>query len=444
MSGILFLSAYDPQGKASGSIDPLGVLQNYLQLADLLLPGITTVTRRSRYMSMLCAAIGNAEERGDIPLGPAALAQRRKAVLPFERLWALGCVAARASGEQAAADGLRGITYAQRAWEAFPGDKVGPAFDFLKYQERTGAVGTYWMALVAGHLIDPDSGQLLHEGKSLARKFVALPLSEKELERLADPARATSVTLPKQRLLEWAQQCHLAAANPGEKQLLRELLVGQPARGCIARALAGFGAKLPERWDVAAWKRLRVQLTADAEATRHYLPGVIDAICALEAFHEAALNVFETILWWGTTSSQSSLTDLASDPQLAAGANRTRLVARDLQTFFQSCESVQARKALTSLQGWALELEHCKTARELLEAIWQRHRKVQEGKVDGGIPKKPWLSMHQGGQVLCPAPRFQRFERPSPANGDSFTHPYRIESFIDMLRENDFFPALAA
>jgi hypothetical protein len=435
----LFLSAYDPQGKASGSIDPLGVLQNYLQLADLLLPGITTVTRRSRYLSMLCAAIANAEDHGDLPPGPTGLTRRRKAVEAFERLWALACVAARENGNEAADDGLRGITYAQRAWQAFHGDKVSPAFDFLKYQERTGAVGTYWMALVAGHLIDRDTGQLLNEGRRLAKEFSSPPLSGKDLERLSDPLKAPDVRLPRNELLNWAENCHLGAARSSEKQLLRDLLVGQASRGCLGRALSRFGEGLPGTWIVSAWRKLKGKLAADAEASRYHLPVVIDGIFALEAFHEAALAVFQTLLWWGTELPQHTVTELAGDPQFGIAVERTRGTARELRAFFQTCECKETRKALQNLQELALELESCKTTRDLLEAVRKRHRKVQEGKLDGGVPKSEWLSVTQAGQVLRPAPRFQRLDRPPPAIGKVLTHPYRIEAFIEMLSENDFF-----
>src|SRR5436309_13220670 len=91
-----FLTAYDP----------LGALQSYGSLADLLLPGVTTITSRSRYLSMLCAALANGERHRSFPPGGSGLAQRRKAVEPFERLWALACVAAARSGHGGAADGL--------------------------------------------------------------------------------------------------------------------------------------------------------------------------------------------------------------------------------------------------------------------------------------------------------------------------------------------------
>jgi hypothetical protein len=402
------------------------------------------VTRRSRYLSMLCAAIANAEDRDDLPPGPTGLTRRRKAVGPFERLWALACVAARERGNQTAADGLRGVTYAQNAWDALRGDNVSPAFDLLKYQERTGAVGVYWTALVAWHLIDRDSGQLLSEGRELARKFGAPPLTEKSLERLADPLKAANIRLQRNDLLAWASQCHLAAAGESEKQLLRNLLVGDASRGCVARALLGFGEELPGNWDVSAWRKLKGKLATDNEASRYHLPVVIEAICALEAFHEAALAVFETLLWWGTEFPQHSMTELARDPQLAVAAERTRETACALQAFFHTCECKEIRKALHNLQELAREFEGCETARDLVEAVRKRHRKVQEGKVDGGVPKSEWLSVSQGGQVLRPAPRFQRLNRPPPPMAEFFTHPYRIEAFIEMLCENDFLSKAAA
>lgn len=385
---------------------------------------------------MLCAAIANAEALGDLPPGPTGLTRRRKAVGPFERLWALACVAAQEQGNDAAGDGLRGITYAQRAWKAFTGDRVGPAFDFLRYQERTGAVGTYWVALAGAGLIDHDTGQLRSEGRRLASALGKPPLVGKPLVHLADPARSAEVRVPRNALLEWADQCHLAAADTSEKTLLREVLVGNPRRQCVARALLRFGPALPNRWDVAAWTELKSKLAVDTEACNLLLPVVIDAVIALEAFHEAAMAVFQTLLWWGTVSADSTLTGLAGDAELAGAAENTRAKARELQVFFQACACKDARKALADLQPLAQQFATCSTARGLLDTVLTRHGEVQDGKLDGGVRKSTWLAVTEGSKVLKPAARFQRSERPAPATGATFTHPYRIEAFIEMLREN--------
>jgi hypothetical protein len=75
-----FLTASDPLGGSAGSIDPLGALQTYVSLADFLLPGVTTITTRSRYLSMLCAALANVEKHRQLLPGASGLAQRRNAV----------------------------------------------------------------------------------------------------------------------------------------------------------------------------------------------------------------------------------------------------------------------------------------------------------------------------------------------------------------------------
>ena len=105
-----------------------------------------------------------------MPPGAAGLSSR-KAVEPFERLWALACVAAREQGFTGAVDGLRGISYAEKAYQDFThrGGRMTPDFKMLKYQGRTGGVGTYWTALVGGELVDADSGALMHEGRNWRR-----------------------------------------------------------------------------------------------------------------------------------------------------------------------------------------------------------------------------------------------------------------------------------
>ncbi|CAN0503974.1 unnamed protein product, partial [Phaeothamnion confervicola] len=165
-----FLTAYDPFGATAGSIDPLGALQPYVAMADRLLPGTSTITTRSRYLSMLCAALANAEKHRTFSSGSSGFTERRQAVEPFERLWALACVAARENGVDGAADGLRGVTATERRYRHYAANNepIDLAFKLLKYQGRTGAVGTYWTSIVGSDLADPDSGALTAEGRELA------------------------------------------------------------------------------------------------------------------------------------------------------------------------------------------------------------------------------------------------------------------------------------
>jgi hypothetical protein len=432
-----FLTAYDPLGGSSGSIDPLGALQTYGSLADLLLPGVTTITTRSRYLSMLCAALANAEKHRHLLPGASGLAQRRKAVEPFERLWALACVAAREDGHDGAADGLRGISYAEKSYRHFTnnGKKVNCDFPLLKYQSRTGAVGTYWTALVSGELVHGDSGALAVEGQELAEHFPELPLESRDRARFADPETAHRVSLPLQDLLKWSEECHLQAATRQERQHLGEALTADDRRECVSRALAMMQDTIPDVWETKHLERLGKRLKTIPRAVELGLPVVIDAIVVTEQFHEAVLAIFETLLWWGTQHAGKAIADLVTDADFRKASDRCRETALALRQFRENCEIARIRDGIEGLAAFCFQVDRCQSARDVVTEIMDRHHRVQSGKLDGGMPKRDWI-VWDNATLLRPAARFQRNGRPGLATGASLTHPYRLEPFVYMLREN--------
>jgi len=436
-----FLTAYDPLGGSSGSIDPLGALQTYVTLADLLLPGVTTITTRSRYLSMLCAALANAEKYRQLLPGASGLAQRRKAVEPFERLWALACVAAGQAGHEGAADGLRGITYAEKSYRSFAGNgkKVTCDFPLLKFQSRTGAVGTYWTALVGGQLVHSDTGSLADEGQELAGHFPELPLESKDRGRFADPESAHRVSLSLEDLIAWSEKCHLRAAGRKERQQLGEALTADDRRECVSRALAMMVDGIPDVWGIAALERLRKILATLPRAVELGLPVVVDAIVVTEQFHEAVLAVFGTLLWWGTQNAGKPLADLVVDSDFRKAADRCWETAQNFRGFRERCERLDVRDAVEGLAACCFQVDHCNSERELVDELLDRHHRVQSGKMDGGMPKRDWIGCDRT-SLLRPSPLFQRNDRPILAIGMSLTHPYRLEPFVYMLRENGVIP----
>ncbi len=432
-----FLTAYDPLGGSSGSIDPLGALQTYGTLADLLLPGVTTITTRSRYLSMLCAALANAEKNPSLLAGAAGLAQRRKAVEPFERLWALACVAAREAGHEGAADGLRGISYAEKSYRHFAtdGKRVNCDFRLLKFQSRTGAVGTYWGALVGGQLVDADTGSLAVEGQELAEQFPELPVDSKDRRRLADPESARRVSFSLEDLIAWSEDCHLRAAGRKERQQLGEALTADDRRDCVTRALAMMADEIPDVWETTALKSLGKTLATLPRAVELGLPVVIDAVVATEQFHEAVLAIFETLLWWGTQNAGKPVSDLLVDSDFRKASDHCRETAQALRRFRERCARLDVRDAIEGLAGFCFQVDRCRSERELVAELLDRHHRVQAGKVDGGMPKRDWIGWDSSA-LLRPSPRFQRNDRPTLATRVSLTHPYRLEPFVFMLREN--------
>jgi len=79
---------------------------------------------------------------------------------------------------------------------------------------------------------------------------------------------------------------------------------------------------------------------------------------------------------------------------------------------------------------------------DIPDAVLRRHRQVQSGKLDGGVPKREWVIYEPGGKVIRPSPRFQLSERPdAAAQGRILTHSYRVEQFVGMLRETGILAA---
>ncbi len=443
MSALPFLTAYDPLGGSPGSIDPLGAFKSYFALVDLLLPGMSTITTRSRYLSMICAALANAQRFRSFPPGPAGLAARREAIEPFERLWGLACAAAQQKGRRAAATDFRGITYAERHLRRqMEGSFVSPDFTMLKSQSRTAGVATYWTTIQTGDLAR-EEGALTPDGEALAERFPLPPLRERDLERLSSPSTARHVNLPLDDLYDWGDKCHLGAARAKEKRLLASALIAPDRRDAISSALfqcEKHDGSLPEDWNVAAMRKLRSRLKADRTAPALDLPVVIDAIITFEQLHEAVLAVFNTLLWWGTENPHRSSTSLFTGRDFKTACARVRDRAKALEDFKSTCEHIPVCKAIEDFVIFASDLVRTRVS-DIPGAVLRRHRQVQCGKLDGGVPKREWVIYEPGGKAIRPSPRFQRSERPDAAQGRFLTHSYRVEQFVGMLRETGILAA---
>jgi hypothetical protein len=444
MPSIPFLTDYDPTGSLGGSIDPLGSLGTYLGLVDLLIPGVTTITTRSRYISMLCAALNMAKQR-DYPAGATGVAARRLAVEPYERLWALACATAKERGVGSAAAELRGISYAETALrEMRQRDRpASPNFQMLQNQSRTGGVATYWGTLLSADLVT-KGGVITPAGEQLGREFPGPPVDG--VERLADPVASRRVTVDLDGLEAWGRAAHLGAARSPEQRRLVEALREDERRDRIAAALERYAAQepLPERWEVPELRRLARVLEGDEQAAKLDMPVVIEAAIRVEQFHEASLALFETLLWWGTVHADDPVANLVSERAFGAGVDDARGRAADLLTFSLTCNVGSVRRCLEEFSRFAGHMTRVGSPRDFLDELLRRHRRVQEGKVDGGTPKREWITYTAGGRALRPSPRYQRDRRPKPARGRRLTHPYRLEQFVAMLRENKGLSAVGA
>jgi hypothetical protein len=438
MASLPFVTRYDPLGESNSSIDPLGALQVYGALVDLLLPGLSTITTRPRYVSLVCTALRLAEERRTYPVGPAGVTQRRAAAEPYERVWALACVLAQDAGLRGAADGLRGVTFATRALRDFQARNIPPSsrYRLLKYQSRTGGIPTYWVTLTGAELVD-EAGALMTDGRALAACFPELPLSENAKRNLCMPGRADGVSIEIKALHEWSAKCHLGAMGREESRLVGEALCSDDRRSCVRTALLASqrAGEMTDAWTVPALRRLRRHLERDEAAVRLLLPQTIDAIITVERFHEAVLAVFDWALFWGTMSSHRSIWLVEDEPAFRETTDHARARASDLVTFSKEALGPRLHTLLGDFVAFASDVDRCAASRSILQEVLRRHHRVQAGKIAGGIPKQEWVTQSDTGKVFRPSPRYQRTEAPRMPGGRALTHPYRLEPFIGMLRE---------
>jgi hypothetical protein len=256
---------------------------------------------------------------------------------------------------------------------------------------------------------------------------------------LADPEIARRVSLPLEDLVSWGVECHLQAAGRGERQQLGEALTADDRRECVRRALKMMADEIPNVWRTTHLERLGNNLMTLPRAVVLGLAVVIDAIVVAERFHEAVLAVFETLLWWGTLNADKPISELVVASDFRKASDRCRETAQTYREFRERCERLDVRDALEGLAGFCFQVDRCRSERELIAALLDRHHRVQSGKVDGGMPKRDWISWDSI-TVLRPSPRFQRIDRPTLPMGVSLTHPYRLEPFVYMLRENGVIP----
>jgi hypothetical protein len=233
----------------------------------------------------------------------------------------------------------------------------------------------------------------------------------------------------------------LGGADADERKQIGDALTADDRRERMSRALIRMAENsgLPELWDVPSLQLLRQELDSIPSAVNLGLTKVLDAVLVTEIFHEAVLTIFQTLLWWGTQNTSEPLDDLFTDRDFRKSTDRCRETALLLRQFRDECAQSQIREAIKGLVSFAYDLDRVTSVREVVSEILRRHSQVQSGKLDGGIQKRDWIAF-DGNKLLRPSPPFQQNERPSLATGMRLTHPYRLEPFIYMLRENDVIP----
>ena len=423
------VSAWDPRAALSGSIDPLGALRPFTVIATAMLPGITTITSRVRYLSWICAGLRLLDELPNAPSGGRAGRTRRQAILGWERLLAL------ATGMRAKSDGtaendpswhqLRGVSYVRRA----VADGVRSAdFPMLRNQVGVGGVGTYWVTLVAGGLIENDSGALTPRGAELGDVFLRLK-STPDRTDLRRVLGGENVTFKDSVLISWGRSSHLGAASRREQRMLADALLEPDAHRRMATATQATSAT---ESNGTSFRKLAKQLRKQGDSLAKQLAAVISVALSFESLHRDLLYRFNQVLAAGYHG-RVRLSGIEFAGRFASLAQR----ADGLQRSLAKHQNRLPKSVATAVHAFSLAAEHAVRSRndeELALNLIRYHERVQAGKLDvSRQPKRSWAEIT--GNEISIAPRYALEDGPARPDSNQLTHPYRIEQFTGMLRE---------
>ena len=317
---------------------------------------------------------------------------------------------------------LRGVSYVRRAIEE---GVRSPTFPMLRNQGGTGGVGTYWVTLVAGGLVEHNTGALTPQGASLADEF---------LRHRATPDRASLVgvldgedfQVSETVLCEWGRAAHLGAASAREQRLLANALLEPVAHRLMAAAIKATKAASS---DGAAFQLLVEHFSAQHQR----LAAVLAVAKCFEDLHRELLYRFDQIR---ATSINCRRVPLKSI-RIVNGDVPLPRVGDALKDALAHSGARLPRSVRTAVGDFSLAVEpavRAKNAAKLVGRLINHHERVQGGKLDASRqPKLPWAELRGGDVVIDP--RYTLDERPEKPGSTDFTHPYRIEQFAGMLSE---------
>lgn len=426
------ISTWDPRATSSGSIDPLGALRAYNAIAGFLLPGVTTITTRVRYLSWLCAGLRLLDETGDAPSGGRAGRVRRQRLLAWERFLVLAtayhAMAKGVGSSDPAWQSLRGISYVRRA---IGQGTTSTEFELLSNQAGVGGVGTYWVTMVRGGLVEDESAELTERGAVLGDEFLRR-LGSASRERLSRILAGDVLGLSKDELVKFGKATSLdvSSVSAAEIRSLRDALLEPKAQRRLAAAIA---TPKSARSSSDSFKRLERELRRQRDDVATQIADTMQLARAFEAVHGGLLDQFDRL---------RSL-DLRGVPiRIERGAEtlnpagdlikRAAVLGRCLDSLAEVPREISSsvRQFLSSVQP----ILDAGSSIRFLQEMLRHHDRVQGGKLDvSRQPKRPWVELQDGDIVV--APRFAIKGIPEPRAANAFTHPYRIESFAGMLSE---------
>lgn len=453
------MSAYEPESRADGSIDPLGLQADAGRLADLLLPGFTVRVDRLRALTVATAIVELARK-----LSPDRQLPYR---ICLERIFLSALIAKSSSTLDAA---VRGFPGRLKARNAMTRQQPLTAERYVKGPATNGLVGAYASLARWGALFD-DSAALLGRGDEL------LVAWERETDQVGFVTGATGNWLRKQvdkiacRDLEGGtfdassvrdvlfEIASFATPKKSEKSQLRAALDDARAEP-QSFVLEQLRSELPsyrswragERDDdeaerigrgafeariMGAWQSLSGTPKGEAVAA------VARAAVTYERVSQLLTSAFDVLRWLAAKAAGDAITNEAalSDPRTGpilesvsdslpsalAELEQHRNALANTVAEFDTWEK-KAGDVATSVARLIAAFESARSPRAVLERVVERHQGVQKAKRKGN-----WMLTDAGGYRFLGA--YQLVAESPPPPSPEFLHAFRLVNALSILSD---------
>lgn len=454
---------YDPAEDPPGSIDPLGTVATAEQLADVLLPGLTARMWRARHLSFAALAAFVGERAAAMEGGSEEM--RVEARLGLERLFvsAVAWKDIKEDGWRNGARRLPGIGLARGAIHA--GHQPLGKQNFLKGQAINGPFGVVQRLARNLDIIDSDN-RLSRNGEELLLAWSA----EQDLGGILDDTNSKSHgakwlkkllrfvvdhvkngTWPKNGWWGWSDLAdRLRPDQPGarEKRVLFKLLASgsSPTRKRCIDLLLTSDILQGYKTVTATGSRgdldraiLAQQIDACVQGGEDDIDRLISySVRLIEAYEQVSGHVesaFRGLMWALTRrGGRSTASDLLGDSTLASNLKSTRRKLTSVAKRFQSLMSDlnEHPQVLDAVNEERLDqllqdaMDGLMSERGLVDAVMERHRRVQQHKRKG-----VWIEQDDPYWTLMPG--FGDNSDAPWSHGGAYLHPFRVSNAYSFL-----------
>lgn len=385
-------------------IDPLAMDMYAQRIGNILLPGVTGRTFRSRYMGMVCAGLRITSDHASGRSSTRIVEARRNAFLPFERGWALA-VCHHANGQikernedtgraalTAEFQGFRGANHVLSYWRqsrARDSWVIPSNYELLRGQSSQGGLGSYLVTLVSGGFIDPRTLSLREPGQALAEAF--LGNQSRQSRRLPSGDRASW-----RALSGLGAELDLRRNTAGERAILEQQIFN-PTTGSLAPAMRGL--------TLAGTDNAETALTVLSKAKDQELTSVAEYALKFDPFRGAALACFGGLGRSMEVSGELPTADIPDDVESSVA--QLRRSARAL------CDA-DTPDGLHEIRQLALRIEAASGTLATIDQIldWHRDRRAA------------WI-VRDGSQF--------KLGRKGNFDLDTSFHGYTVASFFSLL-----------